>query len=96
MEWQSDGSGNDLNEFIMESDSLMRNSYLSLNSKLYEELFMKREENGYQRIFNKTRIFNEMESRHVRNVYFQLDKMGKISFAVGSGSNVSECAHLSM
>lgn len=30
-----------------------------------------------------------MENRHVRNVYFQLDKRKKITLAVGSGANVS-------
>jgi hypothetical protein len=37
-----------------------------------------------------------MENRHIRNVYFQLDRRGMVTFAVGSGANVSECAHLSL
>mgnify|MGYP006995456387 CR=1 FL=1 len=30
-----------------------------------------------------------MENRHARNVYFQLDKRKKVTFAIGSGANVS-------
>lgn len=37
-----------------------------------------------------------MEYRHERNLYSQLEKRGKISFAVGGGGIVSECANLSM
>lgn len=37
-----------------------------------------------------------MENRHIRNVYFQLERRNKVTFAVGSGASVSECAHLSM
>lgn len=36
LEWESNGSGDDLKEFIMDCDSFIRNCYLSLNSKLYE------------------------------------------------------------
>jgi hypothetical protein len=42
----------------MESDSLFKNSYLSLNSKLYEELFMKKDEASSEGIFKKTIIYN--------------------------------------
>ena len=37
-----------------------------------------------------------MENRHSRNLYFQLEKRNLVSFAVGSGGSVSECAHLSI
>jgi hypothetical protein len=30
-----------------------------------------------------------MDNRHIRNVYFQLDRRGKVAYAVGSGANVS-------
>lgn len=50
---------------------------------------MKRDEASCENIFKKTIIYNEMENRHIRNVYFQLDRRGKVTFAVGSGTNVS-------
>lgn len=57
---------------------------------------MKRDEAALDRILNNTLIFNEMENRHARNLYFQLEKRNLVSFAVGSGGSVSECAHLSL
>lgn len=50
---------------------------------------MKRDELSSEGIFRKAIIYNEMENRHTRNVYFQLDRRNRVTFAVGSGSNVS-------
>ena len=57
---------------------------------------MKREDDKSDRIFNQTIIFNEMQNRHSKNLYMQIEKKNEVSFAVGSGSSVSECAHLSL
>jgi hypothetical protein len=59
-------------EFLLESETLLKNTHLSLNSALYEELFMKRDDKNTEHIFRKAIIFNEMDSRHSRNIYFQL------------------------
>jgi hypothetical protein len=57
---------------------------------------MRRDTEKTDVIFEKSVIFNKMEHKHERNVYTQLDKRNKTSFAVGGGGIVSECASLSM
>jgi superfamily II DNA/RNA helicase len=88
-EWTSSGEGNDLEEFIFESQDFIRNSSLSLSSDLYEELFMKNDEHGLDPVFRQSIIFSSMENRHSRNLYLQLEKRGYSSFAVGTGTNVA-------
>ena len=50
---------------------------------------MKNDDNASDNIFKKAIIFNTMDNRHSRNLYFQLEKKKYSSFAVGTGSNVS-------
>ena len=50
---------------------------------------MKREEVLAENIFDHSIMFNEMQNRHTRNLYFQIEKRNEVSFAVGSGGNVS-------
>ncbi len=57
---------------------------------------MRRDFDTTKRIFDKSLIFNGMEYKHERNLYSQLEKRSNVSFAVGGGGIVSECANLSM
>ncbi len=56
----------------MELQDFGKESKLSINAPLYENLFMKRDYETHEFIFKKSIIFNEMEYRHERNLYSQL------------------------
>jgi hypothetical protein len=60
VEWESADEHNPLNEFVMELQDFGKDSKLSLNAPLYEDLFMKRDYELHEFIFKKSIIFNEM------------------------------------
>lgn len=57
---------------------------------------MKKETYNTDNLFDKTVIYNRMDLKCERNFYNHLERINRVSCAVGSSGNLSECANLSL